>query len=82
MLAIDPSAQGAFDDIRTAVHDLCARFPGEYWRDLDRERAYPLGFVDALTQAVSLPKTSSANQSGLYPIQIPCSLSEIPCSVE
>jgi len=36
-------------DIREAVRKLCARFPGEYWRKLDRERAYPTEFVKALT---------------------------------
>ena len=29
--------------IREAVRALCADFPGEYWRALDRERAYPDG---------------------------------------
>src|SRR5512139_2152368 len=38
-------------DIREAVAKLCAQFPGEYWRKLDREMAYPKAFVDALTQA-------------------------------
>src|SRR5881392_3343326 len=38
-------------DIREAVAKLCAQFPGEYWRKLDREMAYPTAFVDALTQA-------------------------------
>ena len=38
-------------DIRDAVAKLCAQFPGEYWRKLDREMAYPQGFVDALTTA-------------------------------
>jgi acyl-CoA dehydrogenase len=37
--------------IREAVRALCAGFPGEYWRALDRERAYPEKFVTALTQA-------------------------------
>jgi len=37
--------------IRAAVRALCAGFPGEYWRKLDRERGYPTEFVDALTQA-------------------------------
>jgi len=37
--------------IREAVRALCAGFPGEYWRALDRERAYPEKFVAALTQA-------------------------------
>jgi alkylation response protein AidB-like acyl-CoA dehydrogenase len=37
--------------IRSAVRALCAGFPGEYWRKLDRERAYPTAFVTALTEA-------------------------------
>lgn len=37
--------------IREAVRALCADFPGEYWRRLDRERAYPQEFVAALTKA-------------------------------
>lgn len=38
-------------DIREAVAKLCADFPGEYWRKLDREMAYPSEFVTALTQS-------------------------------
>src|SRR5947199_5217614 len=37
--------------IRAAVRALCEKFPGEYWRELDRERAYPAEFVKALTEA-------------------------------
>src|SRR5690348_12891958 len=37
--------------IREAVRALCAEFPGEYWRKVDRERAYPTEFVNALTKA-------------------------------
>ncbi len=37
--------------IREAVRALCADFPGEYWRRVDRERAYPDEFVTALTNA-------------------------------
>src|SRR5260370_7628267 len=37
--------------IRQAVRALCENFPGEYWRALDRERAYPTEFVAALTKA-------------------------------
>jgi acyl-CoA dehydrogenase len=37
--------------IRESVRALCAGFPGEYWRTLDRERAYPTEFVGALTDA-------------------------------
>ncbi|HRD93517.1 MAG TPA: acyl-CoA dehydrogenase family protein [Accumulibacter sp.] len=35
-------------EIRDAVRDLCRRFPDEYFRKLDEQRAYPEAFVDAL----------------------------------
>jgi alkylation response protein AidB-like acyl-CoA dehydrogenase len=38
-------------DIRQAVRALCARLPGAYWRQLDRDRAYPEAFVKAMTEA-------------------------------
>ena len=38
-------------EIRRAVRALCEDFPGEYWREKDRDRAYPSEFVDALTEA-------------------------------
>lgn len=38
-------------EIRRAVRSLCEEFPGEYWREKDRDRAYPGEFVDALTKA-------------------------------
>jgi hypothetical protein len=40
-----------YADIRESVRALCARFPGEYWRALDRDRGYPTEFVKALTDA-------------------------------
>ena len=40
-----------FADVRAGVRALCAKFPGEYWRALDRERTYPTEFVAALTKA-------------------------------
>jgi alkylation response protein AidB-like acyl-CoA dehydrogenase len=42
---------GPTTEIREAVRALCARFPGPYWRELDRMRAYPAEFVQALTEA-------------------------------
>ena len=38
-------------DLRSAVGELCRRFPDAYWRDLDREEAYPEEFVRTLTEA-------------------------------
>jgi len=37
--------------LRTRVRELCAKYPDEYWRKVDRERAYPEEFVRALTDA-------------------------------
>ena len=45
------AAPDEFADIRESVRALCAKFPGDYWRALDRERAYPTAFVAALTEA-------------------------------
>jgi acyl-CoA dehydrogenase len=36
-------------DIRSAVRELCARFPGEYWRGLEPS-TYPTAFVQELTR--------------------------------
>ena len=38
-------------DLRTAVRELCARFPDAYWRELDAREAYPEEFVRTLTEA-------------------------------
>jgi acyl-CoA dehydrogenase len=37
--------------LRDGVREVCARFPGSYWRELDETRAYPETFVQALTEA-------------------------------
>jgi alkylation response protein AidB-like acyl-CoA dehydrogenase len=58
-----------FPEIREAVRKLCVRFPGSYWRELDRERAYPKAFVDALTEAgflsVLIPEEYGGSGLGL-----------------
>jgi alkylation response protein AidB-like acyl-CoA dehydrogenase len=43
------SLPASVDGIRSAVRELCARFPGEYWRGLEPDR-YPEEFVAALTE--------------------------------
>ncbi len=53
-VAVSAEAAAVHDnhqDIRDAVAKLCEGFPGEYWRKLDREMAYPTEFVQALTEA-------------------------------
>ena len=51
MLDIAPATNEVIDEIRRSVATLCEKFPGEYWREQDRERAYPTEFVKALTDA-------------------------------
>jgi len=41
----------SYQDIRDAVRALCAKFPDEYHRKVDEQRAYPEAFVHALTNA-------------------------------
>lgn len=38
-----------YADLRDAIAKLCERFPGEYWRKLDKASEYPAEFVQALT---------------------------------
>ncbi len=56
-------------EIRDAVRKLCAGFPGEYWRALDRDRTYPTEFVKTLTEAgflsVLIPEEYGGSGLGL-----------------
>jgi acyl-CoA dehydrogenase len=38
-------------ELRREVARLCDRFPGEYWRELDRQNGYPEAFVKAMSDA-------------------------------
>ncbi|MEK7386198.1 MAG: acyl-CoA dehydrogenase family protein [candidate division NC10 bacterium] len=37
--------------LKAGVVEICRRYPGEYWRELDAKREYPEKFVIELTQA-------------------------------
>lgn len=58
-----------FPEIRSAVRRLCSRFPGAYWRELDRDRQYPTEFVTALAQdgwlSVLIPEEFGGSGLGL-----------------
>jgi acyl-CoA dehydrogenase len=51
MASIDLSLTDEQRALRAGVTEICKRYPGEYWRDLDSRREYPEKFVDELTQA-------------------------------
>jgi alkylation response protein AidB-like acyl-CoA dehydrogenase len=50
--------------IREAVAALCADFPGTYWREKDRDSAYPTEFVEALKDAGYLAALIPENYGG------------------
>ena len=41
----------SYPEVRDAVARLCKDFPDAYWREKDRAKAYPVEFVQALTDA-------------------------------
>jgi alkylation response protein AidB-like acyl-CoA dehydrogenase len=66
---MDRDVGQSFSEIRRAVRKLCSQFPGEYWRALDRERAYPTEFVQMLTRegflSVLIPEEYGGSGLGL-----------------
>lgn len=38
-------------ELRAAITEFCSGFPDSYWRELDKTRAYPEQFVQAMTAA-------------------------------
>ncbi len=67
----------SYPEIRDAVAKLCANFPGEYWRSLDQDKAYPTAFVQALTEAgyLSVLIPEAYGGSGL-PLEAACAVLE------
>lgn len=45
------NAADEYQELRKSVRELCADFPGDYFRRIDEQRAYPEEFVQALTKA-------------------------------
>src|SRR5258706_5893655 len=37
--------------LKAGITEICKRYPGEYWRELDARREYPEAFVNELTKA-------------------------------
>jgi len=55
---------GDLDELRTRTRELCARFPDEYWRDLQPD-GYPTELVDAMTRAGHLAALIPPEYGGL-----------------
>ena len=54
-----------YPEIRELVQQICADFPGSYWRDLDAAQSYPAAFVKALTDAGLLAVLVPTEYDGL-----------------
>lgn len=58
-----------YPQIREAITKLCEQFPGKYWQQLDRDRAYPTEFVRTVTEAgylsVMIPEKYGGSGLGL-----------------
>ena len=69
--------QENYTEIRDAVRKLCAPYPDEYWRKLDRESEYPTEFVTALSDAgyLSILIPEEFGGSGL-PLSAACAVLE------
>jgi alkylation response protein AidB-like acyl-CoA dehydrogenase len=39
-----------YQELRDAVAEVCSKFPGKYWRELEPESRYPTEFVNAMTE--------------------------------
>ena len=65
----EQTSDSEIETIRDSVRALCADFPGEYWRELDRTRTYPTKFVQTLTEngflAVLIPEEYGGSGLGI-----------------
>ncbi|WP_308113514.1 acyl-CoA dehydrogenase family protein [Arthrobacter sp. ISL-30] len=52
-------------DLRNLIDGISERFPGEYWRKVDRAEEYPEEFVDALTESGCLGALVPEEYGGL-----------------
>ena len=50
--------------LKAGVIEICKRYPGEYWRELDAKREYPEAFVNELTRAGYLGALIPADYGG------------------
>ena len=51
MATINPKLTDEQRALKAGSCEICKRYPGEYWRDLDSRREYPEEFVNELTKA-------------------------------
>jgi len=54
-----------YPELRDALRKLCADFPATYWRDLDKDEAYPDAFVKAMSDGGYLSSLIPEEYGGL-----------------
>jgi acyl-CoA dehydrogenase len=66
-----------YPEIRASVRQICADFPGAYWRELDTRQDYPEAFVAALTKAGYLAALIPEEYGGTgLPLRAACAILE------
>jgi alkylation response protein AidB-like acyl-CoA dehydrogenase len=66
-----------WDEIREGVQRICDQYPNAYWTKLDHESAYPIEFVNALTEAGYLGALIPEEYGGAgLPISAGCAILE------
>ncbi len=66
-----------YPEIRESVRKLCAKFTGEYWRQLDETKTYPTEFVNTLSDAGFLAVTIPEQHGGSgLPLDAACAVLE------
>src|SRR5262249_1483461 len=75
--AVSISIEPGWADIREGVARICEQYPNAYWVKLDHASAYPVEFVDALTQAGYLAALIPEAYGGAgLPISAGCAILE------
>jgi len=75
--AVTIPIEAGWAEIREGVGHICEQYPNAYWTKLDHESAYPLQFVNALTEAGYLGALIPEEYGGAgLPISAGCAILE------
>src|SRR5579871_1002854 len=56
-----------YPELRQSIRKICEKYPGEYWRKLEAEQAYPTEFIAELTAGGFLASLIPEEYGGAVP---------------
>lgn len=66
---MDFSEDSAHEAIRSAIREICARFPDEYWAEADATRTFPWAFYEAMAKGgwigIAIPHQYGGGGAGI-----------------